>query len=1592
MASEPNIVGRIAVKVMPDTSGFKEDLKTKLEKIENDLAITIRTKADAAGARADVLQAVRDINRDNKSTDSRKIRFYTKFDLTGMSSEVIKAAQAYQQRANQHRITFRASGQQMIQEARRVRQGADAELSDLSLGVNLDSQASVSKAISKVRAALDELAQTDIDIDINADSLNAAVDLFEERLGEIAHINLRVDKDSQSSVKSAIAQIDRELSDLRAVNIKVKLDEASLEAEKKRLEKLLRLEIGFNPRSTNSVKAAIARIDAELDKFKEIDLSVKMDEASLLKARKRLEKHLTLDLQVDKRSMSSVEGALKQIEDQLAEVGREEIKVKMDRRSLLTAQAEMKAILDAEVQAKVTADREAAQAAREEIQALMDAIKVRPKLDKQMVAQTKRQLEASFEQMRELKAKITPELDAMEKRKVERDIEDLQEKIDGLKAKIEPEVSRTGILATIAHMAVLSRDRIVELIPRVKLSAAATATAMLQALSGGRVLGDMFERLGNSIKNLDRNAPIIGTLATAIAGLSAWGISAASNLFTLSASLAQIGATSLALPGILGGMAIGLGVTVAAFKDFNKVLPEVKGKFSELQNLISENFWAKAKAPIRELIDTLIPELEAGFGKTSTQLGQFFGGFATAIQSTVAPALGGMFDDLSKSIEIATGGTATWANMIKILGEVGAGYLPQLAQWFVDVSEKANAWLNKKGESGLREEIDAGIQALKDLGGILFEVGGIFAGISRAASEAGGSTLGMIRQTLAGVHEAVDSSGVQAKLVGLFSAAHQAMSNMASVGGAEVKAFFGEFATQLAVILPQVGTILGTALGGIAAALNQPELFVGLYALFDGIQAAVEALAPALAPLGQALGAALSVVGSFLTMLGPLVAAVLTPLSEAFTMLAPAIEPLIGLLGEALGGVVAALAPLIMAVVAAAVPLIEALVAGLAPIIPLITEAFAVMSAALQPVIEILMQILTAAILPLIPVVQSLAAEFLPKISEAFSAVMTAVQPLLQALLAIVDFLMPILAPAIEFIAALFLDSLVMAIEGVANVLTGLKDIFVGIWDYIVGYFKTIVGVFVGLITGDWGMALDGLKQMWNGVKTFLSGLWDTIKGLFQVFLGVGILGAGKKLLTSIKSLWDNSWNAVKTAALNVWNATKTNFSTFMTNLKNAPGAALQAIIKFFGETWTKIKSEAGTAWEAVKRVFSQKIDDCVKFVRDIPKNVKQIFSDAKSLLVDAGKKIITGLIDGLKSMFSSVKSTLGDLTSKLTDWKGPAPKDAKLLYDAGRLIISGLIKGLESQYDKVKKSLNELTAKIPKNASKGLKDRINKDRTQLLKLAAQWEAGAKKLKAAQEKLDKLREEMADYAKQVRERVIDTGDVTKVKDPTFEAISNSLKNAVEEAKRFAAVLKKLKALGLNQTTFDQIAMAGPEAGLAAAEAIANAGASGVAEVNELQKELEKYAKSAGSTAAHYMYDAGIQAAEGLVAGLKAQQDAIEKQMLKIATAMVDAIKKALDIHSPSRLFRKLGNFVGKGFGLGVEDQQAHVERATNALAASAVSGASRQVTAAVSGGLSAAGSGQTVTKVLNYYAGSGSSLSSEEELFAAASRARMVGW
>ena len=89
---------------------------------------------------------------------------------------------------------------------------------------------------------------------------------------------------------------------------------------------------------------------------------------------------------------------------------------------------------------------------------------------------------------------------------------------------------------------------------------------------------------------------------------------------------------------------------------------------------------------------------------------------------------------------------------------------------------------------------------------------------------------------------------------------------------------------------------------------------------------------------------------------------------------------------------------------------------------------------------------------------------------------------------------------------------------------------------------------------------------------------------------------------------------------------------------------------------------------------------------------IKGVFSNAGSWLVDAGRRIIDGFINGIKNAFNRVRSTLSSLTSMLPDWKGPAERDEVILRPAGRLVMEGFQKGLAGEFHDVENMLAQFT------------------------------------------------------------------------------------------------------------------------------------------------------------------------------------------------------------------------------------------------------------------------------------------------------------
>lgn len=393
-------------------------------------------------------------------------------------------------------------------------------------------------------------------------------------------------------------------------------------------------------------------------------------------------------------------------------------------------------------------------------------------------------------------------------------------------------------------------------------------------------------------------------------------------------------------------------------------------------------------------------------------------------------------------------------------------------------------------------------------------------------------------------------------------------------------------------------------------------------------------------------------------------------LGQAFVSLAPTLSTILPLVGQiievGLNGISAALQnPAFQGGLESFFQNVLIAVQALAPAMPALGEAFGALAtvggellAAVAPLIaqlvEQLAPVMTQLAELLAPIIEQLAAALMPVIQAlgpVLSALFAVLGPLINDLLAAI---VPVIGPIVSALTA----ALIPAFQLVGTVVKALMPIVVpiitGIKNTIVSAMQVIQGIInlvMGVITGNW-------SQAWNGIKQISSGVWNFIKAQFTGFgqILVGIARAAWNLLGSVIS---GGWNA--------------------------------------------IKSGASAAWNGITSTISSGVSRAVNFVRNLPNSIRNIFSNAGSWLLSAGKNIINGLLNGISSMIGAVKNKLSRLTSMLPSWKGPAPVDKVLLTPAGEMIMQGLINGLESQYGAVRSSLQGLTEDLTKPATIGL-------------------------------------------------------------------------------------------------------------------------------------------------------------------------------------------------------------------------------------------------------------------------------------------------
>ncbi|MBN7454866.1 phage tail protein [Mycobacteroides abscessus] len=256
--------------------------------------------------------------------------------------------------------------------------------------------------------------------------------------------------------------------------------------------------------------------------------------------------------------------------------------------------------------------------------------------------------------------------------------------------------------------------------------------------------------------------------------------------------------------------------------------------------------------------------------------------------------------------------------------------------------------------------------------------------------------------------------------------------------------------------------------------------------------------------------------------------------------------------------------------------------------------------------------------------------------------------------------------------------------------------------------------------------------RFFNDLKTAIDGLWPILDKTFTRLEQLSALAAplikatgalssmtgdrkGDPNVQQNGSTGQKAWDGFKTSFLNAFDpAWLVNTITSMFNavpwssvwqgLKDSWNAVVtffQNAVSFFSNMWSSIQSAASSAWNGIVSAVSSAITNVVSAivsggsqimaeVGSWPGKIQSFFSDAINWLVDAGRNVVQGLINGISWMIDSAVAKAKELASAVknavTGFLG-IHSPSTVMAAIGGFIGDGLINGLKSKQGEIEKT-----------------------------------------------------------------------------------------------------------------------------------------------------------------------------------------------------------------------------------------------------------------------------------------------------------------
>ena len=467
---------------------------------------------------------------------------------------------------------------------------------------------------------------------------------------------------------------------------------------------------------------------------------------------------------------------------------------------------------------------------------------------------------------------------------------------------------------------------------------------------------------------------------------------------------------------------------------------------------------------------------------------------------------------------------------------------------------------------------------------------------------------------------------------------------------------------------PLIGAIGGLAAKNIAGTLGPLGLLVPTLGPLAGAIAGLVAVSPelrdALVEIGQAMA--------------PIVGQIIEGLQPAFEGIIPIVTVVAGAVGDLLLGVLERVGPIIPKLADTMLVLADAL----AQILPSVVDVGLALLDGFLPAVEAMLPVVEA----LAPVVADVATAIADLVAAVPPGVITAI--------------------AAGFLAFKGAEAGVAGVKAISDGVRTAVDAMRGgvgtVSSFASGLANAgrgLAGIAGSIASGAANIASGLASLVANSAKAAAAFVANVARMIAQwVLLGVqALLHAGKVALAWIIATgpigllvaavaaavaliivhWDTIVNAIQTAANAVIGFLKRNWTLVLALITGPVGLAVLAVVRH---------------WEKIKGAFKAAIDAVVGFVRGLPGRIVAALASLGRLLAStmsqAFSRFRTAAVDGVNRVLSVIRSIPGRIIGAIGNL-------GRILYQAGRNVIGGFIDGIKSRIGDVGRAVSGIASKV---------------------------------------------------------------------------------------------------------------------------------------------------------------------------------------------------------------------------------------------------------------------------------------------------------